>query len=69
MASDDVKIEKIKVALNLQTYETLKDFSRFNGLKLRLAVDTLVELLMRDEALREEVIALTLAKQEKDVAY
>lgn len=69
MASGDAKIEKKKVALNLQTYETLKDFSRFNGLKLRLAVDTLVELLMRDEALREEVIALTLAKQETDADY
>lgn len=69
MASSDAKIEKKKVALNLQTYETLKDFSRFNGLKLRLAMDTLVELLMRDEALREQVIALTLAKQETDADY
>lgn len=68
MASDDAKVEKKKVALTLRTYETLKDFSRFNGLKLRLVTDTLAELLMRDEALREEVIALTQAKQNDNKA-
>ncbi len=65
MASDDKKIEKKKVPLNRETYEKLKDFSRFNGLKLRLVVDTLVEMCERDEALRQQVVELTLAKQGK----
>lgn len=66
MASDDKKIEKKKVPLNRDTYEKLKNFSRFNGLKLRLVVDSLVELLERDDTLRQEVIELTLGKQDKD---
>ncbi|MGR8931713.1 MAG: hypothetical protein ACU836_13820 [Gammaproteobacteria bacterium] len=66
MASDNAKIEKKKVALNQNTYDRLKDFSRFNGLKLRLVVDTLVELLESDETLSQQVIERTLAKQEND---
>ncbi|MGY6277747.1 hypothetical protein [Methylomonas sp. MgM2] len=53
------------MALDIETYQKLKDFSRFNGLKLRLVVDTLVEVLERDEALREQVIEATLAKQDQ----
>lgn len=66
MAAENAKQEKKKVALTLTTYEALKDFSRFNGLKLRLAVDSMVEILLRDEALREEVIVRTRARQEED---
>lgn len=66
MSSDNAAMEKKKVALALSTYEALKDFSRFNGLKLRLVVDTLTELLMKDEVLREKVIAQTLSKQQEN---
>ena len=66
MPSDNAKIEKKKVALNQKTYDKLKDFSRFNGLKLRLVVDTFVDLLEGDEVLRQEVIKLTLAKQDQN---
>jgi len=63
MPSDNAKIDKKKVAINQQTYDKLKDFSRFNGLKLRLVIDTFVELLERDETLSQQVIDLTLSKQ------
>ena len=66
MASEEVKTAKKKVALNVSTYNKLKDFSRFNGLKLRLVLDTFVELLERDETFRQEVVSLTLAKEGKD---
>ena len=66
MASDNMKIEKKKVSLNQGTYDKLKDFSRFNGLKLRLVVDSFADLLERDEALSQEIIKLTLAKQGED---
>jgi len=68
MASNEEKIEKKKVAINRETYEKLKDFSRFNGLKLRLVVDTMVELLGSDEALSQKVVSVTLSKQEDDTA-
>ena len=66
MTSNDMKIEKKKVAINRDTYEKLKVFSRFNGLKLHLVAESLVELLERDEALRQEVVELTLAKHNKE---
>ena len=57
MTVDD---ERLKTVLTTKTYGKLKDFSRFNGLKLCLVLDTLAYLLMHDEELRKKVIALTL---------
>jgi hypothetical protein len=52
--------ERLKTVLTTQTYGKLKDFSRFNGLKLCKVLDTFAYLLMHDEELRNKVIALTL---------
>jgi hypothetical protein len=65
MATDN---DRKKVALNIDTYEKLKTFSRFNGLKLRRVMDTMTELLLLDEALSKRVIDLTLEKQADEQA-
>ena len=65
MASND-KNDRKKVALDEETYRTLKDFSRFNGLKLRIVIDAFAELLLEDETFKERVIQRTLGKQSND---
>jgi hypothetical protein len=51
------------VALNRETYEMLKDFCRFNGLKPRMVIATFTELLLQNEALSQQIIELTKQKQ------
>jgi len=63
MSSENAKVEKKKVALNQETYETLKTYSRLNGLKLRLVVDSMMEVVLSDEALSKRVFDLSLAKE------
>lgn len=58
MPSDKRKVEKKKIALDEATYEKLKNFSRFNGLKARLVVAALIEKLLQDEVLTQQVIEL-----------
>lgn len=59
MTPEKLKKERKKVALELETYEKLKNFTRFNGLKLRSTIDTLVDLMLQDDALREKVVDIT----------
>lgn len=63
MFANNEKIESKKVALNKQTYEKLKDFSRYNGLKLRAVIDTFADLLLQDDVLSKRVVELTLENQ------
>lgn len=63
MTTEKLKKDRKKVALDQDTYEKLKTFTRFNGLKLRCTVDTLVDLMLRDEALGKQVVELSLKKQ------
>lgn len=55
---ENLRNDRKKVALDKETYENLKDFSRFNGLKLRKVIDALTHLLMEDDGLRKKVIQL-----------
>lgn len=59
MSSDTAKNNRKKIALDEQTYDKLKNFSRFNGLKTRKVVDSMVELVLQDETLSRRVIDLT----------
>lgn len=63
MTAEKLKKNRKKVALDMETYEKLKIFTRFNGIKLRCAVDTLVDLMLQDEALGKRVTELSLQKQ------
>ncbi|WP_150048656.1 MULTISPECIES: hypothetical protein [Methylomonas] len=63
MANDN-RDDKKKVALNQATYDELKTFTRLNALKLRVTIDVMVELMLKDEALRQRIVEFTLEKQE-----
>lgn len=65
MESVKPKEDRKKVALNRETYEMLKNFCRFNGLKPRMVIATFTELLLQNEALSQQVIELTKQKQFK----
>ena len=60
------KEDRKKVALNRETYEMLKNFCRFNGLKPRMVITTFTELLLQNEELSQQVIELTKQKQFKN---
>jgi hypothetical protein len=66
MQSVKPKEDRKKVALNRETYEMLKDFCRFNGLKPRMVIATFTELMLQNEALSQQVIELTKQKQFKN---
>lgn len=63
MSSDNKKEERKKFALTEQTYENLKNFSRLNGLKMRLVIDSMAEAVLKDEELSKRIIDLTVEKQ------
>lgn len=63
MSADKAKDEKKKVALNVDTYEKLKTFTRSKGLKLRVVIDVMTDLLLNDEALSAQIIEATQQKQ------
>lgn len=63
MSPDNTKTEKKKVALTQETYDVLKAYSRLNGLKLRLVIDSMVEVLLADEVLSKRIFEMTLNKQ------
>jgi hypothetical protein len=65
MSTDNLKIEKKKIAVTEQTYEKLKQFSRYNGLKLRLTIDSMIDIILQDEELSKRIVQLTLDKETK----
>ncbi len=66
MSADNAKAEKKKVALTQETYDLLKTYSRLNGLKLRLVIDSMVEIVLQDEALSKQVFDMTQTRQHSD---
>ncbi|QPK64178.1 hypothetical protein IVG45_04170 [Methylomonas sp. LL1] len=66
MSSDDSKNSRKKIALTEHTYDRLKTFSRFNGLKTRVFIDAMVDVVLQDEELSKRVVEMTLENQASD---
>ena len=64
--SEGTKIERKKISIDQPTYEKLKNFSRLKGLKLRLVVDAMVDLLLQDEQLGKRVVDLTVERESQE---
>ena len=56
------KDERKKVPLNVETYNTLKHFSRYNGLKLRIVLDAMTDILLANEEVSKKVVDLAIVK-------
>jgi hypothetical protein len=56
------KTEKKKVAITRDTADQLKAFSRLNGLKMRLVIDSMVDLILQNDELSKQVAKLTLER-------
>ena len=63
MCPDSAKIVKKKIAINLDAYEKLKTFSRLNGLKLRMVIDSMVEIVLEDDEIGKRIANLTVDKE------
>lgn len=66
MAANKEDKERKKIAVDATTYEILKTFARFNGLKLSAILRTLADIVSENEVLREQIVDLTLQKQAED---
>lgn len=66
MSSDNKNDERKKVALTLATYDKLKTFSRINGLKLRMVVDSMVNVILDDEQLGKRIVGLTIERESQE---
>lgn len=62
MKSIDIKLERKKVPLDLETYNVLKTFSRYHGLKLRHVVAAMADTLLTQDELSAKIIELAKLK-------
>lgn len=63
MAQKDAQPDRIKIEINANTFDTLKNFSRLHGLKLRVLVDVMTNAILSDEALSIQVINKAVEQQ------
>ncbi|WP_020482723.1 MULTISPECIES: hypothetical protein [unclassified Methylomonas] len=63
MSAEKTKDDRKKVSLNKETCKTLNAFSRLNAVKLRLVIDSMVDIVLSDEYLSSRVIALASEKE------
>jgi macrodomain Ter protein organizer (MatP/YcbG family) len=63
MSADKTKVDRKKVALNEDTYQKLKTYSRANGVKLRIVIDAMIDQVLADETLSDQIVAASLQRQ------
>lgn len=61
MSADKSKVDRKKIAVEEPTYDQLKNFSRFNGLKTRMVIASMVNIMLQDEVLSRRVVEQCLA--------
>ncbi|MDX8129893.1 hypothetical protein ACH5Y9_14485 [Methylomonas sp. BW4-1] len=66
MATDKSKNDRKKIAVEEPTYDQLKNFSRFNGLKTRTVVACMVNIMLQDEVLSRRVVEQCLAADSEE---
>jgi hypothetical protein len=62
MAKSAKKDDRKKVALDLDVYETLKNFSRHKGLKLRHLIAAMTEIALSNDTLSNQIVDLAAIK-------
>jgi len=63
MSADKSKQDRKKVALNEDTYNKLKTYTRSNGVKLRIVIDAMIDRMLEDESLSAQIVATSLQRQ------
>jgi hypothetical protein len=66
MSADKSKNDRKKIAVEEQTYDQLKIFSRFNGLKTRTVVASMVDIILQDEVLSRRVVEQCIAADSEE---
>ena len=62
MSKSAKKDDRKKVALDLDVYETLKNFSRHKGLKLRHLIAAMTDITLSNDALSKQIVNLAMSK-------
>jgi hypothetical protein len=60
------KDDRKKVSINKETYDKLKNYSRYNALKLRLVIDAMIDAVAQDEELSKRIIESAVLKEADD---
>jgi len=66
VAVETLKKDKQKVSMTVDTYDKLKTVSRLNGVKMRLMIDAMVDLILQNEALTQRIIDAAIAKEAEE---
>jgi hypothetical protein len=62
MSKSAKKDDRKKVALDLDVYETLKNFSRHKGLKLRHLIAAMTDIALSNDTLSNQIVDLATIK-------
>jgi len=62
MSKSAKKDDRKKVSLELDVYETLKNFSRHKGLKLRHLIAAMTEIALSNDTLSNQIVDLAAIK-------
>jgi hypothetical protein len=62
MAKSAKKDDRKKVSLDLDVYETLKNFSRHKGIKLRHLVAAMTDITLSNDAINNQIVDLAIIK-------
>lgn len=57
------KDDRKKISINQETYDKLKNYSRYNALKLRLVIDAMIDAVQQDEELSKRIIESAVLKE------
>ena len=66
MAKSAKKDDRKKVALDLDVYETLKNFSRHKGLKLRHLIAAMTEIALTNDSITPQIVDLAMNKSREE---
>lgn len=62
MPADKSKNDRKKVAIDEEIYDKLVAFARFNAVRTRAVLETLIELAVADDKLGQRVVELSLER-------
>lgn len=60
------KNDRKKISINQETYDKLKNYSRYNALKLRLVIDAMTDMVLQDEEISKRIIESAVLKESDD---
>jgi hypothetical protein len=65
--TENIKTERKKISVDKAIYDQLKTFSRLNGLKMRLVVESMVSVVLENEQLSTRIVEMALVEENDEL--